>query len=488
MNDSSHLFSKYQQLLRDLKSTVEGLLVTQVANVWSIYGGLNRLHNAVEKIFKHGCKGSGNERSYFNFIQGLEWLQPESAKSIFSLDCEYRPHVPAHFKDNKPSTWLYRSLENHSLSQKLSWLLSDKSHLSSCYQSYAYLCQEQFAEATIICLRAVERNQASLMSDISPYLFLQKTQEFRKLHRRCSSLPDSRLKKIYEEKSNIRRRPAQNVSAKGQAKEANIKGKLRPWLSMPSLQVPTFDVESRYHVKSKTTPSTPVHPKKVAKLSLYAFESDYITLGPKKNITPKTISTETHKLNHILIDNLDIVEHTATSSSSQSSDTLIEELISTKSMPASRSKTNLGFSPPKSVMDSFLPMPGEKDYTKLPKKTFIEDGGMSVLPMATGCFPKPMKGQSLLSFLTSGQFARANAELDRENAHFSISEAIISAMEQIRCKQSFKVVDEQIDESDPEIMDLKQRIRLRRTQRAIEKQRKNWVADFASESKTDTRL
>lgn len=87
---------------------------------------------------------------------------------------------------------------------------------------------------------------------------------------------------------------------------------------------------------------------------------------------------------------------------------------------------------PLSVVDSFLPMPGQKDYKKRPKKTFIEDGGMSVLPMATGYFPKPVKGQSLSSFLTSGEFQRTNAELDRENAHFCISEAIISAMEQIR--------------------------------------------------------
>ncbi|KAJ8952104.1 hypothetical protein NQ314_007597 [Rhamnusium bicolor] len=49
MVEMSQYSLKYQQLLRDLKSTVEGLLVTQVANVWSIYGGLNRLHNTMEK-------------------------------------------------------------------------------------------------------------------------------------------------------------------------------------------------------------------------------------------------------------------------------------------------------------------------------------------------------------------------------------------------------------------------------------------------------
>lgn len=65
------------------------------------------------------------------------------------------------------------------------------------------------------------------------------------------------------------------------------------------------------------------------------------------------------------------------------------------------------------------------------KKSFIEDGGSSVLPMATGFFPQPLQGQSIMSFLSSGQFAKASAELDRENAHFSISEAMIAAIEQV---------------------------------------------------------
>jgi hypothetical protein len=36
-----------------------------------------------------------------------------------------------------------------------------------------------------------------------------------------------------------------------------------------------------------------------------------------------------------------------------------------------------------------------------------------------------------MSFLSSGQFSRPSAELDREKAHFSISEAMIAAIEQV---------------------------------------------------------
>lgn len=66
------------------------------------------------------------------------------------------------------------------------------------------------------------------------------------------------------------------------------------------------------------------------------------------------------------------------------------------------------------------------------RKSFMESGGNSVQPMSTGFFPRPTQGQSLSSFLSSGQFAGAKAELDRENAHFAISEAMISAIEQVR--------------------------------------------------------
>lgn len=61
-------------------------------------------------------------------------------------------------------------MENHSLSHKLSWLLSDKEHLFSCFEPWAFLCQENLAEATLLCLRAVERNQPTLLTEIDPSL------------------------------------------------------------------------------------------------------------------------------------------------------------------------------------------------------------------------------------------------------------------------------------------------------------------------------
>lgn len=55
MSEEDHIKEQWQ-LLQSLRSTVEGLLVYGVSNVWNVYGGLNRLHSVIEQIFKHGCR------------------------------------------------------------------------------------------------------------------------------------------------------------------------------------------------------------------------------------------------------------------------------------------------------------------------------------------------------------------------------------------------------------------------------------------------
>jgi len=134
-----------------------------------------------------------------------------------------------------------------------------------------------------------------------------------------------------------------------------------------------------------------------------------------------------------------------------------------------------------------LEIEGQKDI-RTPRKSFMEDGGSSVQPMATGYFPRPVEGQSLTSFLSSAQFSRAHdAELDRENAHFSICEAMIAAIEQVKYNRLQRLDETVDDESDEEINRLKQRIRLRRRQRQEEKCRsRGWTRDLLSDGRTDT--
>ncbi|KAF5302143.1 hypothetical protein FQA39_LY10478 [Lamprigera yunnana] len=473
--------SKHKQLLLDLKCTTESLLVAQVANVWSIYGGLNRVHNCIEKIFKNGCKAisNGNTSDYWKFIHGLEWLQPKNVKFSLVVDSEYKSHIPLHLKLDKASVWLYRSLENHSLSQKLSWLLSDKKHLESCYQSQAFLYQEKYAESVLICLRSVERSQPSLISEIDPCLFLNKVdeQKYHKIHRRCSSFPENNFKSMQELKTHnkISLQLDQNLKIL----QTKLPGKLKPWNSMPNLALdPNVDIVKRS--KSHTTPSTPVisryNTKRCLKPHFSLLKTNIKKIRSSNNIKKR--------VKHVMINNCDVVEHTPSSHSHASALAEVNSLV--KSLPTTKSYHYLVNTPSSIPEYGFLSaLSGQKDYRRQPKKTFIEDGGMSVLPMATGYFPRPIKGQTLTAFLTSSQIVRSHAELDRENAHFSVSEAVISAMEQIRCKRDLKLADEHVDESDEEIMNLKQRIRMRRQQKVEEKESK--MRDpFLSGGKADT--
>lgn len=61
-------------------------------------------------------------------------------------------------------------------------------------------------------------------------------------------------------------------------------------------------------------------------------------------------------------------------------------------------------------------------------------------------------------------------------------------MEQIHCKRDVTLSDDPMEESDPEILDLKQRIRLRRRQKLMEMQRKMWTVSLLSDGRTDSKV
>ncbi|KAK8749524.1 hypothetical protein OTU49_015407 [Cherax quadricarinatus] len=103
------------------------------------------------------------------------------------------------------------------------------------------------------------------------------------------------------------------------------------------------------------------------------------------------------------------------------------------------------------------------------RKRFMEDGGHSITPAAdNGFFPRPQPGQSLIGFLSSKEFHKQYAELDRENAHFSISEAVIAALTQMQFdawQQKYCSSPGTGDESDEEIRSLQARIKEKRRQK-----------------------
>ncbi|XP_046676847.1 run domain Beclin-1-interacting and cysteine-rich domain-containing protein isoform X2 [Homalodisca vitripennis] len=466
------------------------------------------------------------------FIQGLSWLQPSLAASpTFVSESGGR---------DKAATWIYKSLESHTLSQKLAWLLSDKEHLTNCFESTAFLCQPQYSEAVLICLRAVEENQLSLLTDIDPSLFLSKW----KAHRRCSSFPDAmqRLPKprikltpppdteLAAISSPIYNSPGTAVTAESTLSATNTPlPLLRTWRSLPSLldNVTTADSSRPQPPKSAplsrrpcTLPSSPaIHPVQsqpnmreqkaispaMLKIDYKQLQKDtHVTKGILKNKNNKTgganeliVLKDVSKTEPIMINSKRHQRNdlnVSTTSSNGSSDVLESKRLSRRVHEISNSiyeETDSSYLDTSSLR-SFqrrvrLKSSGVKCGIKnARKKSFMESGGKSVQPMSTGFFPRPTQGQSLASFLSSGQFAGATAELDRENAHFAISEAMIAAIEQVKFNMWTKATEDTIEESDEEINRLKQRIRLRRRQKQEEKRHSILQLSLLSDGVTDT--
>ncbi|OXU29786.1 hypothetical protein TSAR_006955 [Trichomalopsis sarcophagae] len=564
MSVESHDKEKWQ-LLQSLRSTVEGLLTNGVSNVWNVYGGLNRLHNIMEKIFKHGCRifDVQGEPDCWIFIQGLNWLQPSLATSPTMRDCdEYHVNLPNRIVSHKDILWLYKSLEDHSLSQKLSWLLSDKEHLLSCLEPWAFLCQENLAEATLVCLRAVEKNQPALLTEIDPSLFLpswNSKDSPKRAHRRSSSYPVNLCSSARQEQqttpsissagysiaitpqksgndSSLSPREQQEVIAsikselndKAIKEETSSNTSLKAWSSFPDLNENGVEGLGVTTLKTMTkTTSAKNASDKVAnrdRVSQSIELSDVIKVdySEEKAVDASTFTEAksspakskllTRKGRKSRSSGAKLIKTKELRGSGGSSDTLnYEESIRAAKIPLisstpehsatdsvgiesrqSQPKRKTSFitgSAPEFSGSWSIEVEGQKDI-RTPKKSFIEDGGNSVLPMATCYFPKPKEGQSLMSFLSSAQFARANAELDRENAHFSISDAMIAAIEQVKCNRQLRAADEAADESDEEINDLKQKLRIRRRQRLEERRKGNvgatWTRDLLSDGKTDT--
>ncbi|RLU20784.1 hypothetical protein DMN91_007398 [Ooceraea biroi] len=543
------------QLLQGLRSTVEGLLIDGVCNVWNVYGGLNRLHNVMERIFKHGCRifDSNGEPDCWIFIQGLNWLQPSLATSpVLSENEDYLCNLPARITSKKDMLWLYKSLESHSLSHKLSWLLSDKEHLLSCLEPWAFLCQENLAEATLLYLRAVERNQPVLLAEIDPCLFLPtwiSPKASPRRHRRSSSYPvnfSGATHVFTRNKSGnilnkcqfdqVKVSISQSISQNDAGCADNKKSKstqviadnnaqsdskvndtsLKTWNSLPALDksgtvaVENSDTTSPTIQESSSCSSSSNRSSRPRTIELADIIN--VNYSDSKQLVDSNVERLAVKLKTPVrkTRNRTKTRHSQNKKAFESSlpntygdirsgaeeTQPIAIVVSTETRSAgiqrsasSNKLSNIPLGSAPEFLNSWsLEVEGQKDI-RTPRKSFMEDGGSSVQPMATGYFPRPAQGQSLTSFLSSAQFSRAHdAELDRENAHFSICEAIIAAIEQVKYNRQQRRLDEAADdESDEEINQLKQRIRLRRRQRQEEKSRgRGWNRDLLSDGRTDT--
>ncbi|XP_071608491.1 run domain Beclin-1-interacting and cysteine-rich domain-containing protein isoform X3 [Heliangelus exortis] len=163
---------EHWKLLGNLKTTVEGLVSTSNPNVWSKYGGLERLCRDMHSILYHGLihdKVCCRQKDYWQFVKDIRWLSPGSAhhlEKFISLQESGQPSPEGGGDQAIAQLWLQHSLQCHCLSAQLRPLLGNRQYIRKFYADSAFLLSDAHVTAMLQCLEAVEQNNPRLLAQI----------------------------------------------------------------------------------------------------------------------------------------------------------------------------------------------------------------------------------------------------------------------------------------------------------------------------------
>uniref|UniRef100_A0A8C5YHB1 RUN domain-containing protein n=1 Tax=Microcebus murinus TaxID=30608 RepID=A0A8C5YHB1_MICMU len=172
---------EHWQLLGNLKTTVEGLVSTNSPNVWSKYGGLERLCRDMQSILYHGLihdqQVCCRQTDYWQFVKDIRWLSPHSAlhvEKFINLHENGQSSADGVSERAVAELWLQHSLQCHCLSAQLRPLLEDRQYIRKFYTDTAFLLSDAHVTAMLQCLEAVEQNNPHLLAQIDASMFARK--------------------------------------------------------------------------------------------------------------------------------------------------------------------------------------------------------------------------------------------------------------------------------------------------------------------------
>uniref|UniRef100_A0A8C0B9T1 Rubicon autophagy regulator n=1 Tax=Buteo japonicus TaxID=224669 RepID=A0A8C0B9T1_9AVES len=171
---------EHWKLLGNLKTTVEGLVSTSNPNVWSKYGGLERLCRDMHSILYHGLirdKVCCRQKDYWQFVKDIRWLSPGSAhhlEKFISLQESSQPDPQGPGDQAIAQLWLQHSLQCHCLSAQLRPLLGNRQYIRKFYADTAFLLSDAHVTAMLQCLEAVEQNNPRLLAQIDTSMLTRK--------------------------------------------------------------------------------------------------------------------------------------------------------------------------------------------------------------------------------------------------------------------------------------------------------------------------
>ncbi|KAM9184332.1 run domain Beclin-1-interacting and cysteine-rich domain-containing protein isoform 1-T1 [Mergus octosetaceus] len=567
---------EHWKLLGNLKTTVEGLVSTSNPNVWSKYGGLERLCRDMHSILYHGLihdKVCCRQKDYWQFVKDIRRLSPSSAhhlEKFISLHENGQPGPDGRSDQAIAKLWLQHSLQFHCLSAQLRPLLGNRQYIRKFYADTAFLLSDAHVTAMLQCLEAVEQNNPRLLAQIDTSMLAGTS-----LPSLCASGPSAGTRDARDcdaeghqsrlpgalgcldhpaESLLTRRGEGPSPVTKSQSLTA-LPGSLyalsagctqqRHCGSFSSLPHPASSgLSDRRPASSSVCSSTSQPQEHCPATRSSSFSENRTSLeqpgsripSPKDPFSPASeMSSSTTSQSedtwtgsqddaqsdpndgpeYLAIGNLGHRGRACSSASTSSSKSSSSNLFSSSSSQKLDSVSSLGeqgasgggswglgllrrssfsegqSSAPQGILkkshvrshsDTNVAsgklheshgdtgrgrgtVSGSTQSSELstPSSLYMEYDSGQYLSSGEGMFRRPSEGQSLISYLSEQDFGSC-ADLEKENAHFSISESLIAAIELMKCNMMSRQLEEEEEDSDKEIQELKQKIRIRRQQ------------------------
>ncbi|XP_067272537.1 run domain Beclin-1-interacting and cysteine-rich domain-containing protein isoform X2 [Pseudorasbora parva] len=493
------------KLLSNLKTTVEGLLSTNNPNVWSRYGGLQRLHKDMNNILGHGLRQEQiyyKQKDYWRFVWCVRYLCPHLARHVEQFS-QLEPVLSGQcFGEGfKAERWLLHSLQGHILSAQLKPLLQHRENTHKFYNDGAFLLSEAHVSAMLQCLEAVEQNNPRLLALIdtvklchlkeSPPLCLLKSQSLCFLPgaagvwrpadgSQCSRLSSAPMERPSSALSNSSSDVAPWVSSTGHLPRLLFSAAATPappegqcvegqcaedqcvevdlddgpeYLAIGNLGKQKHS-DSSSSTQSSEHMGTPGHAHTTGHTHTTDHAHTPVALPPARrgsfSEAPRPAG-RSHRGHMRSLSDTGLTQKLKNGGGHRKITIIIEDPVAESVAPAPCLKSCGPFSPQSS---------GSSSHSSL----YMESNGSQYSSVPDGSFRRPSEGQSLISYLSEQDFGSC-ADLEKENAHFSISESLIAAIELMKCNMRRRAEEaEEEGDSDSEIQQLKQKIRLRRLQ------------------------
>ncbi|XP_036099121.1 run domain Beclin-1-interacting and cysteine-rich domain-containing protein isoform X3 [Molossus molossus] len=467
------------------------------------------------------------QTDYWQFVKDIRWLSPHSAlhvEKFINLHENGQSSTDGVSDRVTAELWLQHSLQFHCLSAQLRPLLGDRQYIRKFYTDTAFLLSDAHVTAMLQCLEAVEQNNPRLLAQIDASMFsrkhespllVTKSQSLTALPGSTCTPPTSYAQHSYFGSFSSLYQSVPNHGPERRSTSFSLSGLPRkPQESRGHVSAEDQTIQAPLLPVSALARISPSTPNEMSSSTLTSpLESSWVS---SQNDSPSDASEGPE---YLAIGNLDSRGRTSScqsnssnaessssnlfsSSSSQKPASAASSLVdqegggqsqlssvlrrssfsegqaltvtseTKKSHTRSHSDTNItSRGAPESCNDKSklrgpLPYSGQSSEVSTPSSLYMEYEGGQYLCSGEGMFRRPSEGQSLISYLSEQDFGSC-ADLEKENAHFSISESLIAAIELMKCNMMSQCLEEEEEEgedSDREIQELKQKIRIRRQQ------------------------